>query len=101
LPGEGSEAEAFDVGEDVVGRLDPAEGLGFGVGGIDEGADVVLEIGDGAVNPAAERAVGQQAEPALDLVDPSFVRRRTIRFPKGRQPGGCRGDAEVGVKWTW
>jgi hypothetical protein len=41
----GSEAEALDGGEDVVGGLGPAEGLGAGVMGVDEGAEAGFELG--------------------------------------------------------
>jgi hypothetical protein len=46
-------AEALDGGEDVVGGLGPAEGLGIGVVGFDEGADVVLQVPGRAVDAAS------------------------------------------------
>ena len=38
----GSEAEALDGGEVIVGTSGPIEGLGVGVVGVDEGSDVGL-----------------------------------------------------------
>ena len=66
----GTEAEALDGGENVVGGLGPAKGLGAGVMGVDEGANVGLKLGGRAVDPAPELALGQEGEEALDLVDP-------------------------------
>jgi hypothetical protein len=39
---EGALAEALDSGEDVVGGVGPAEGLGIGIVGVDEGDDVAF-----------------------------------------------------------
>jgi hypothetical protein len=65
-----SEAEALDTGQDLVGGLDPAKGLGLGIVALDEEADVALEIGHGSVGTAPDLLFGQQGEPTLDLVDP-------------------------------
>jgi hypothetical protein len=66
----GSDAEALDRGEDVIGELGPAEGLGVGVVGVDEGADGGFELGGGTVDAAPDLFVGQEGEEALDLIDP-------------------------------
>jgi hypothetical protein len=65
-----AQAEASDAGQDLVSRLEPREGLGLGVGPGDEDLDVMLEIGDAAVNPAPDLLVRQERKPTLDLVDP-------------------------------
>ena len=38
--------------------------------GVDEGADICLKQGCGAVDPAPELALGQKGEEALNRVDP-------------------------------
>jgi hypothetical protein len=72
-------AEADDRGEDVVGALGPAEGLGIGVSGVDVGGDRRLKLGGGAVGAAPDLAVGEQAEEALDLVQPGGGGRRVVQ----------------------
>src|SRR4051794_30014319 len=70
LDRDGAMAKPLDGGEDVVGGLGPAEGLGIGVAGIDVGSDRRFEFRGGAMGAAPDLVVGQQPEEALDLVDP-------------------------------
>ena len=37
---------------------------------VDEGVDLPFEIADGLEGTAADRLVGNQGEPALDLIEP-------------------------------
>jgi hypothetical protein len=59
------DAESLDGGEDVIGGLGPAEGLGIGVVLVDEGLDAGLQLGDAAMD--AYLAFGEQGEEPLDL----------------------------------
>ena len=54
------------------------KGLGVGVGGLDVAMDGGLELGDGAMDAAAQGALGEQGEQALDLVDPGGRGRREV-----------------------
>ena len=65
-----SDAEALDTGEDVVGGLGPAEGLGIGIVVIDEVTDGVLKGRDATVDATPDLTFGEEREEALDLVQP-------------------------------
>jgi hypothetical protein len=74
--------------EDVVG------GFGAGVPRLDPGVHVGFEVGDAVVGGAAEFAVGELGEPALDEVEPGRAGRREVQVEPGvlEQPlldGGC------------
>ena len=56
-------------GEDVVGGPGPDEGPWRFVVRFDEGHDIGLRIGGGAVNSPADTAFGDEGEEALELVD--------------------------------
>ena len=66
----GSETEALDGGEDVVGGFGPPEWVGIGVCHGDVVMDGCFQFGGGSVNAAAQRPRGEQGEPSLNLVDP-------------------------------
>ena len=74
-----SEAEALDGAEDVIGGFGPFEGFGVLVCRVDVVEDGALQLLGGAMDAAPDLLVGQQPEPALDLVQP---------------------EALVGVKWA-
>src|SRR5262245_382584 len=67
---EGTAAEALDGGKDVVGCLDPTEGFGIGVAGVDEGLDRRHQLADRSVGAALDLLLRQVREEPLDLVDP-------------------------------
>ena len=92
-------AAALDGGEDVVGGLGPAEGLGIGVVRIDEGTDIMLELLGGPVDAAPELLFGEQGEEALDLIEPSIAARsiRRHRHAGHRPARGRAGRGEVDV----
>lgn len=56
--------------EDLVGGLGPDEGLGVSVPLVDPAAQVSFEFDHAAMGRAAQFAVGQFGEPALDQVEP-------------------------------
>src|SRR4051794_29927435 len=64
------DAEALDGGEDVVGRLDPAEGLRRSIMVVEKGRDGGFEFLNTAMNAAADLLIGQRGKEALDLVQP-------------------------------
>jgi hypothetical protein len=59
----------LEAGADVVGGLCPPEGFGFGVVGVDDGPDVLLQLMYGAVDASPEMLFGDEGKEALDLVD--------------------------------
>ena len=65
-----SEAEPLDGGEDVIGGFGPFEGFGVLVCRVDVVEDGALQLLGGAMDAAPDLFVGQQPEPALDLVEP-------------------------------
>ena len=70
------EAEPLDGGEDVIGGFGPFEGFGVLVCRVDVVEDGALQLLGGAMDAAPDLLVGQQPEPALDLVQPGGVNRR-------------------------
>ena len=80
---EGTQTEAFDGGEDVVGGLDPAERSRVGVDGVDVAPDGVFEFLGRAMDPAPELLFGQEREEALDLVEPGGAGGREVDMPAG------------------
>src|ERR1022692_3287058 len=77
--------------EDLISGLGPGEGPGVLVPGADPRLDVVLQGFDGGVDTAADELVGQQAEPALDLVDPGRSGRGEVDV-EARVPAKPRPD---------
>lgn len=61
--------------EDLVGGLGPDERFGVAVPGSDPVAYRFLECGNAFVGPSPELLIGEQAEPAFDLVQPGRVGR--------------------------
>ena len=73
--------EAFDGSEDVVGGLDPFEGLGIGVVMTDEVHDVGAQSLDAAIDAAPDLFVGDEREEALDLIEPGRTGRCEMDMP--------------------
>ena len=67
----GALAEAFDGCEDFVGRFDPSVGFGVLVVRLDEGGDVGLQFGGGAVDTPLQLLARQFGEPSFHLIDPT------------------------------
>jgi hypothetical protein len=87
------------VGEgfkDLLSCLGPGERLGILVPVLDPRADVGFEGLDVLVGPAADHLVGQEAEPALDLVDPGAAGGGEVHVKAWvlGQPGPDRGYEE-------
>src|SRR5665647_2590909 len=61
--------------EDLFGGFGPDEWLGVFVPSLGPGADIGLEGLDGGVAATADELIGDEAEPALDLVDPAGAGR--------------------------
>jgi hypothetical protein len=70
MGGEGVGAISSDRVEYGIGALGPDERLWVVIMGVDEGGDVGLEFIDAAMDAALDLLVGEQREPALDLVQP-------------------------------
>ncbi len=68
------------------------EWLGVGVPLLDPGFDVAFECGDAVVDAAADLAVGEEPEPAFDLVQPRGAGRGEVQMESwvGREPGADR-----------
>ena len=60
--------EARDAGQDVVSRLGPDEGLRLLVMGVDVLTNRAFELAYAGVGTALNGALGEQREPALDLI---------------------------------
>lgn len=86
------------MGEDLVGGLGPGEGTGAFVVGVDEPADGVGQLVDGAEGAAPYRLPGDDAEEDLDHVEPGSGGRgevqgdpRVALEPRGHLRGLMRG----------
>lgn len=78
-----------ELGEYRLGRRGPLERLWMLVVVIDERVDLALEVGHRLERTAADRLVGDQGEPALDLIEPGTVgwREMDVKAGSSRQPG--------------
>ena len=108
--GEGLRAISRDCLEDGIGCLGPDEWLGVVIVGLNEGSDIGLELIDAAMDAALDLLVGEQREPAFDLVEPGGAGRREVevvarvagepRFDGWRFVGGVivehQMDVEIG-----
>src|SRR5215469_4305877 len=76
---EGIGAISRDRLEDGIGALGPDERLGVGIMGLNESGEVGLEFLDTAMDAALDLLVGEQREPAFDLIKPGGAGRRKMR----------------------
>src|SRR5574340_127365 len=88
--------EAGDTRQDFVRGLGPDEGLGFGVVGIDELSDRLLEFGDAAVTATTNLLLGQLTKPALNEIEPRAVGRGKWTWKRGRLANQLR---MIAVLW--
>ena len=65
--------------EDGIGCLGPDEWLGLVIVGLDEGGDIGLEPIDATMHAALDLLVGEQREPAFDLIKPGSAGRREVQ----------------------
>ena len=75
-----------DFFEDVGRRCGPDEGFGVGIVVLQVGFDGGLEVGDAPEDAASDGVLGDQAEEALDQVEPG---------------GGGRGEMEVEARMAF
>ena len=61
---------ASDSGEDAIGVGGPDEGLGVGIGFLDEAVDGGLKVDNGSEDATFEAASGQFGEEAFDSIEP-------------------------------
>src|SRR5439155_8991260 len=78
-----SQTKAGDVGEDLVGCLDPHKGRRSLVVERQVEPDGVLQGSPAAVSSASQLLLGEQGEPTLDLVDPRGVGGREVKLEAG------------------
>ena len=92
-------SEAGDCGEYLVGGSLPAEGLGIGVVSGDEILDGVDEGGKLGVAAAFDLALGEQAKPPFDLIEPGGMRGREVQMVAGmlQQPALDQGRLVRGI----
>ena len=64
--------------EDGIGCLGPDEWLGLVIVGLDDDGDIGLEPIDAAMHAALDLLVGEQREPAFDLVEPGGAGRGEV-----------------------
>ena len=69
--------------EDVRGRGGPDEGFGFGIVLLEIGFNCGLEFGDAAEDAAASGVAGDQAEEALDQINPGGRGWREVEVKAG------------------
>src|SRR6516225_524463 len=76
--GQSVRAISRDRLEDGIGCLGPDERFGVVIVGLDEGGDIGLEPIDAAMHAALDLLVGEQREPAFDLIEPGGAGRREV-----------------------
>ena len=76
---EGIGAISRDRVEDGIGALGPDERRGVGIVGLNESGDVGLELLDTAMDAALDLLVGEQREPAFDLIKPGGAGGREVQ----------------------
>src|SRR6516164_8278116 len=109
--GQGLRAISRDCLEDGIGCLGPDEGLGLVIVGLDEGGDIGPELIDAAMDAALDLLIGEQREPAFDLVEPGGAGRREVeviarvagepRFDGWRFVGGIIVEHQMDVEIGW
>ena len=66
---------------------------------VHEGGDLALEAADRIERATADRLIGDQSEPAFDLVEPRAVRGREVQVKRGSPP--CQPGASPGTHPTY
>ena len=60
----------MDFGQDGISGRGPPKGGGVMVVVVDEAFDVADELGDAGKGPAPDGPLGDESEPAFDLIEP-------------------------------
>src|SRR5713101_8331964 len=76
----GAVGKASDAGEDVIRRFGPDEGFRFFVMSLDEFANGTFKLDGAGVGAALDGALGEQCEPALDLIEPGAAGRGEVHM---------------------
>ena len=92
-----SSTNSFEFGEDGVGGGSPLERLRMGVVVSDELLDLAHQLGKGAAGVTADGALCDEAEPALDLVDPRRIGGREMQIVTGSL---CEPGAILACLWV-
>ena len=74
MSGETGGCEARDGGQDLIGRFGPPKGLWLLIIDGDELADSAFQLGNTAMRATLDLPLGEQGEPALDLIEPGGMR---------------------------
>src|SRR5215469_10086092 len=109
--GEGVGAKSRDGLEDGISALGPDERLGIGVVRVNESGDVSFELLDTAMDAALDLLVGEQREPAFDLIKPGGAGRCEVHViarvagepspDRRRLVGGVIVEHQVYVEIGW
>src|SRR6516164_1839519 len=109
--GQSLRAISRDCLKDGIGSLGPDEWLGMVIVGLNKGRDIGLELIDAAMDAALDLLIGEQREPAFDLVEPGGAGRREVeviarvagepRFDGWRFVGGVVVEHQMDVEIGW
>ena len=80
MGGASSSSKASDRSQDLISRFGPSKGLGLLVIDRDELPDGGLQLGHTAMRTALDLPLGEQGEPALDLIEPGSMRRSEVQM---------------------
>src|SRR5438270_205534 len=104
-------AKTLNFSEDGFGRRGPHEGTGVVIPVRDEVLNAAAQVGHGGERASTDRALGDQPEPAFDLVEPGTVGREEVQLKahSARQPrahlrvlvGAVVVDDEMHVERAW
>jgi arabinofuranosyltransferase len=89
--------KSLQLFEDRVGGCGPGKGVAPPVVVLHEGLDLLDEISDAAKRPTANRSLGDQVEPDLDLIEPRRIGGRVVDVEAGAR-GEPTTDARVLVR---
>ena len=71
-------AKACNAGEDLIGRLDPDEGLGLLIVKLEVEPNNVFQLARAAMRAAPDLLLGQGREPAFDLIESGAIGRCVV-----------------------
>jgi hypothetical protein len=83
MSGESGSGEASDGGQDLVCGFGPVEGFGLAVMDSNELVDCGFQLLNASVRAALDLALGEECEPALDLVEPGGMRGGEVQMIPG------------------